>query len=50
MNENAYKAMAGNGVAGLVLGIISICTGIIIGTLLIVSSAKVLKAKSEVIF
>ncbi len=50
MKEKTYKAISHNGVASLVLGIISICTGVAIGVILIVNGAKALKTKSEVIF
>ena len=50
MNEKAYKAIHNNGVASLVLGIIIVCVGVAAGTILIITGAKVLKKKSELIF
>jgi hypothetical protein len=50
MNERTYKAVSNNAIASFVLGIISVCTGVAIGTILIVSGAKALKKTSELIF
>lgn len=50
MEENTYKTMANTGIASLVLGIVAICSGVALGVLMIVSGAKLIKAKSELTF
>lgn len=50
MNERIYKAITNNGVASLVLGIITLCVGVAAGTILIITGAKVLKKKKDIIF
>ena len=50
MTENAYKKMADTGIANLVLGIVAICSGIVLGGLMIVHGARLIKAKSELTF
>lgn len=50
MTEKAYKAMGNAGVAGLVIGIILIVTGIASGVVLLINSAKLFKTKNGLTF
>lgn len=50
MTEKAYKEMGTSGIIGLVVGITMIATGIVSGTILIISSAKLFKAKNKLTF
>lgn len=50
MEENTYKTMSNAGIWSLVLGIVSICSGIAIGVLMIINGAKLIKSKSELTF
>lgn len=50
MEENTYKTMSYTGIWSLVLGIVTICSGIAIGVMMIVNGAKLLKNKSELTF
>lgn len=49
MSEKIYKAMRNAGTLNVVLGIITLITGIASGILLIVSGANLLKRKSSVL-
>lgn len=49
MNEKIYKTMSGTGACSLVLGIIVLVTGITTGVMMIVSGARLLKRKSEIL-
>ncbi len=50
MNEKMYKSMSVIGAGNLVIGIISIVTGVASGVILIISGARLLKKKSEILF
>ena len=50
MNEKLYKAMGVSGAGNLVIGIISIVTGVVCGILLIITGARLLKKRSEIMF
>ena len=49
MNEKIYKTMSKSGVCGLTVGIIVLVTGIVTGILMILSGAKLLKRKSDIL-
>ncbi len=50
MNEKLYKTMGVTGAGNLTIGIITIVTGVVSGILLIISGARLLKKRSEIIF
>lgn len=50
MTEKAYKAMGVTGAANLAIGITLIVTGVVSGVILIVSAAKLFKAKRGLTF
>lgn len=50
MEEKIYKTMGATGTANLVLGICVLVGGIAAGILLIVSGAKLLKHKGQILF
>lgn len=50
MSEKIYNAMNAAGVGNLVMGILLIVAGIAGGIVMIVSGAKLLKKKSEILF
>ena len=50
MTEKAYKAMTNAGITGLVIGVISIVAGVAAGVVLIITSAKLFKAKRGLTF
>lgn len=50
MEEKIYKAMKSVGSSNLVLGICILVSGIVAGTLLIVSGARLLKNKAKIMF
>lgn len=50
MSEKIYKTMAGAGACSLAIGIMVLISGLVSGTLLIVSGAKLLKRKREITF
>lgn len=50
MNEKIYKTMAVTGAGTIALGIVVLVSGVACGTLAIVSGAKLLKRKSDIIF
>lgn len=50
MGEKIYKAMKRAGASNIVLGIIMITVGTVVGVLTIISGAKLLKNKSEIMF
>ena len=49
MNERTYKTMARTGACSLAVGIVALVTGIAAGILMIVSGARLLKRKSEIL-
>lgn len=50
MNEKLYKTMGVSGAGNITIGIIAIVTGIVSGVLLIISGARLLKKRSEIMF
>jgi hypothetical protein len=46
MDEKLYKTVSAAGVWSLVMGIVTIVTGITTGVLLLVTSAKILKGRN----
>lgn len=50
MNEKVYKVMRGVGVSNIVMGIVVIALGVACGVLNIISGAKLIKEKSNIIF
>ncbi|MDO5136459.1 MAG: hypothetical protein Q4D55_10435 [Eubacteriales bacterium] len=49
MNEKIYKIMSGAGLISLVVGIVTLVTGLAAGILMIVSGARLLKGKSDIL-
>lgn len=47
MNERIYNTMRNTGASSLVLGIVTIVTGVAIGVIMIVHGAKLLKEKGK---
>jgi hypothetical protein len=47
MNEKLYRTISVAGIWSLVMGIITIVTGIATGTMLLITSAKLLKGKKD---
>lgn len=50
MEERVYKTMKGAGAWNITIGVVSIVAGITAGILLIISGAKLLSAKSKILF
>lgn len=50
MNEKTYKTMAVAGAGNIALGIVVLVSGIACGILAIISGARLLKRKSDIIF
>lgn len=50
MEEKTYRVMKGCGISNIIFGVIGIVTGITCGVLLIVSGAKLLANKKNIIF
>lgn len=50
MTEKVYKAMRNVGAANIVIGVISIVTGVTSGILLLVSGGRLLKVKKKLTF
>ena len=50
MTEKVYKTMRGVGVANIVIGVISIVTGVTSGVILLVNVGRLLKAKKKLTF
>lgn len=49
MNEKLYKTISVSGVWSLVMGIITLITGVTSGVLLLISAARLLKCKDDAI-
>jgi hypothetical protein len=47
MNEKVFKTVANTGIANLVMGIVIVVTGVTAGVLLIISGAKLIKTKED---
>ncbi len=50
MDEKVYKTMESNGAMNITIGILSIVAGVAAGVMLIIGGAKLLAAKSRVLF
>lgn len=50
MEEKVYKTMGRAGAFSIVMGIISIVTGIACGVLMIISGSRLLSGKSKILF
>lgn len=50
MTEKAYKAMGNAGAANLAIGIVMIVVGVTCGVVLLISGAKLFKAKKGLTF
>lgn len=50
MNEKTYKAMKGVGAGNIALGVIMLVTGLVCGILSIISGARLIHHKSDIIF
>lgn len=50
MNEKIYKTMAVTGAGNIAVGIVILVSGIVCGVLSVVSGARILKRKSDIIF
>ncbi len=50
MEEKVYKTMQGTGATNIVVGILALILGITSGILLIISGAKLLSRKSNILF
>ena len=50
MNEKLYKSMGISGAGNIAIGIISLVTGVVSGVLLIITGARLLKKRSEIMF
>ena len=50
MNEKLYKMMGVSGAGNLTIGIVSVVTGVVGGVLLIITGARLLKKRSEILF
>lgn len=49
-NEKIYHSISNGGITSLVLGIVVLATGVVAGTLLIISGAKLIKQKYQLTF
>ena len=47
MNENLFKTVANSGIVNLVIGIVVIATGVASGVLLLISGARLIKSKDD---
>ena len=50
MNEKLYKMMGVSGAGNITIGIVSVVTGVVGGVLLIITGARLLKKRSEILF
>lgn len=50
MEEKIYKTMSGTGAANIIIGVVALVVGIATGILLIISGAKLLARKSNLLF
>ena len=49
MNEKIYKTMSRTGVCSVAVGIVTLVTGVATGILMIISGARLLKRKSDIL-
>ncbi len=50
MEEKLYRTMRGTGAANIVIGVLTLVVGITSGILLLISGAKLLSRKSNILF
>ncbi len=50
MEEKTYKLMGGSGALNIALGVVMLVTGIVSGTLLLISGAKLLARRNKIMF
>ena len=50
MEEKIYKTMSGSGALGIAVGVGVLVVGVASGVLLVISGAKLLAAKSKILF
>lgn len=50
MEEKVYKTMRGTGATNIAIGVLAMVGGIVSGILLIISGAKLLSRKSQILF
>lgn len=50
MNEKLYKTLGVTGAGNITIGVVSIVAGVAGGILLIISGARLLKKRSEIMF
>lgn len=50
MEEKIYKTMNGSGAMSLAIGVVTLVVGVVCGTLMIIGGAKLLSAKSKILF
>lgn len=50
MEERVYKIMNGAGAMNIAVGVVTLVTGIVCGTLLPIGGAKLLAGKSKILF
>ena len=50
VDEKKYKTVEGAGILALVLGIVTICGGVASGVLMIISGARLLSTKKDILF
>lgn len=50
MEEKTYTLLRGTGAANIVLGIVTIVTGVAVGIITIVNGARLLKGKNRISF
>ncbi len=49
MNEKIYKTMSRTGACSVAVGIVTLVTGVVTGILMIISGARLLKRKSDIL-
>nr|WP_296156371.1 hypothetical protein [uncultured Blautia sp.] len=49
MNEKIYKTMSRTGACSVAVGIVTLVTGIAAGVMMIISGARLLKRKSDIL-
>ena len=49
MNEKIYKTMSRTGASSVAVGIVTLVTGVATGILMIISGARLLKRKSDIL-
>ena len=49
MNEKIYKTMSRTGACSVAVGIVALVTGVATGILMIISGARLLKRKSDIL-